>query len=233
MRKLAAAIAILPAVAPAADAFDSYVADVRFLQNDAVRKELNITPAQRTRMNASADRHRKTLESYDKQLAAGKRDEAAIKALQPKLASAFTTLKKEVLAQLTPTQLRRLREITMQAAGLGALTDERIAARIGLKGKALTDYRALFRKGIEERNKMVEAGLKRAQAPYVGKKPKDQAEADKWRADIQKRMQAEETKMLPALQKKDAETAAQLERFLTPPMRASLKTLQGKPFRPA
>lgn len=225
---LAVSVLALAASAAAQVDFDKRAADVGLLQAKQVQTEVGITAAQRAKMNAAADAHRKRLEDYEKTM-------RALGTTTPdknRLLGFFETLKSDVFAILTPAQIKRLREVTLQRLGLVSLTDPQVAKKVGLSDGQVTKLKAAFEAG---RNKFVSLQQSTAQpilAPYKDKKPKDQAEATKWQADVQGKLKAASVKIKPQLEAIGKDTDKKMLAILTPAQQSSWTALKGKPFKP-
>lgn len=226
---------ILPAfliagVASAQDAFDFRVSDLRLLQARQIQTDLGITPAQRTKLNVAADAHKARLVEYQKQLQAlgtATPDKARLRGL-------LENLKKQALAVLTPPQLARLRELTLQRLGLIALTDDGVAGRVGLSPTQIGRLKTAFQNGrtkflAVQQSARTAAGPVAAQ--YKGRKPKTQAEATALKKEIEGKLTPIRARFLPQLQAVGKETDVQMLAVLTPPQKAKWNALKGRPFK--
>lgn len=228
------ALALIPALSAAAqDAFDFHCADVTILQAKAVQKEMGITEAQRTKMNTAAEKHRAVLAVIDRQYKGKQVSPEDMKKINPKLAEAFFMLKKDVCASLTPTQLRRLRELNLQRIGLAALNDDVVAKKIGMTDAQIKSYRATFIAGGQQATKLQQDTAKPILAKYAKLKPKDQAEADALRKKAAAEVDAAEKKIAPQVRAIELATQKKLDGIVTVKQRATFKALMGKPFNPA
>jgi hypothetical protein len=127
------------ALALAADNFDYEVANVQLLSDKAVQKEVGITEAQRTKLQQYADALNKANNEKDAEL-------------QKFGLYTSVTFRKNCLETLTAAQLKRLREITIQAAGPRALMNRTVASTCGLTDPSYGQ----FMKAINEGDKKVE-----------------------------------------------------------------------------
>ena len=214
-------------IATAQDAFDFRVADVGLLQAKAIQTDVGITPAQRAKMNAAADAHKGRLVEYDKQLKAL----GAVAPDKARLRAFFETLKKQVVAALTPAQLRRLRELTLQRLGLVSVTDDAVAKRVGLSPAQIARLKSAFEAG---RARFVAFQRSKADpilAPYRNRKPKDAAQAAKWNQEVQAKLRAAGAQAQPQLVAIGKSTDAAMLAVLTPKQRATWNALKGRPFK--
>lgn len=218
---------LLSGTASAQDAFDFRVADVGLLQAKEVQTDVGITAAQRAKMNQAADAHKQRLIEYDKQLKAlgsTTPDRARIRGF-------FEILKKDVIGDITPAQLRRLRELTLQRLGLLAVTDEQVAKRMGLSAAQVSKLKSAFEAGRTKFTLLQKSTADPILAPYRGKKPKDRAQAAQWNADVQAKLKTASLRVKPQLEAIGKATDASMMAVLTPSQRAMWVALKGRPFK--
>ena len=232
MRSLLLLPALLVAsVAHAApDAFDFRVADVGLLQAKQVQTEVGITAAQRTKLNAAAAAHAKRLQDYERQLKAL----GQVNPDKTKLRSYFETLKKGVVAALTPAQLQRLRQLTLQRLGLVSLTDDGVSKRVGLSPAQIAKLKTAFASGRAKFNALQQKARVAAgpiAAKYKDRKPKTQAEAAALQKEIKAKLQPIEASYLPKFQAIGKQTDAAMLAVLTPVQKKTWAALKGKPFK--
>ena len=223
---------LLAGVASAApDAFDFRVADVGLLQAKQVQTDVGITAAQRTRMNAAADAYKKRLETYQKQLQAL----GTVNPDKAKIRTYFEALKKDVVAVLTPTQLKRVRELTLQRLGLVSLTDTTVATKVGLSTAQVGRIKVAFGAGrakfaaVQQRAQAAAAPIA---AQYKDRKPKTQAEAAALRKEVEGKLKPIQAKFIPQFQAIGKGTDAAMLAVLTPAQKNAWAALKGKPFKP-
>lgn len=208
------------------DAFDFRVADVGLLQVKQVQTDIGITAAQRAKMNKAADAHRARLIAYQKELqSTGGRPD------QGRVTGFLRTLKTEVLANLSASQLRRLRELTLQRLGTAALVDDAVSLRVGLSREQVAKLRETFQNG---RGKFVMLQQKTAEpilAPYRKSNPKTDAEKAALRKELSGKLKAAGDKLKPQLLAIGKETDAAMLKILTPKQKATWAALKGKPFK--
>ena len=189
---------LLAGVASAApDPFDFRVADVGLLQAKQVQTAVGITAAQRTKMNTAADTYKKRLETYQKQLQAL----GTVNPDKAKVRGLFEALKKDVVAVLTPAQLRRVRELTLQRLGLVSLTDATVAKKVGLSTAQVGKIRSAFGAGrakfaaLQQKAQTAAAPIA---AQYKGRKPKSEAEAASLRKEIEGKLRPIQARSSPS-----------------------------------
>ncbi|RYG24164.1 hypothetical protein EON82_11650 [bacterium] len=218
---------VLAASASAQVAFDKRAADIGLLQAKPVQTDVGITAAQRTKMNAAADKHRKSLQDYEKTL-------KALGTTTPdkrRMLGFFETLKSDVFAVLTPPQIKRLRELTLQRLGLIALTDEQVAKKVGLSAAQVTKLKTAFQNGRTKFMNLQQSTAKPILAPYEGRKPKTQAEATALRTEIEGKLKVASARVKPQLVAIGKQTDAAMLAVLTPAQKATWTALKGRPFK--
>jgi hypothetical protein len=204
------------------DDFDRHVADVVILQIKPVQKELGITDTQRAKMNRAADEHRAELAAYEKQLEASKG-----KPESSRLLSYFKQLRDSVLNDLSATQIRRLRELTLQHIGLVGLADQVVAKRVGLSDSQLKTVRQDIVRGQNAVKALSEATEKPLAAKYRSMKATSQADHAKLVQQFNQQLESVLRPKIAAMEQKDK---VQILAILTAKQRAIWKSLQGKPY---
>lgn len=213
-----------------ADAFDEQIASIQLLQSKPVQKELGITQAQRAAMNKYADEFNKKAEAYQADLA--KKSDGGKKQVQRDIAQEtkmLGELKQKVLSQLSQAQIKRLRELSLQAVGVTALGDDAVAAKVGLSTEQKNKIRKLVQAGLEGANKIMEAAHQRASKGIPT--PKNQAEAEKATKTYNTRIAEEQKKIQPSLDKIRADTIKNVLAVMNPNQKAAWNALQGKIFK--
>ena len=220
----------LAASAKAVDAFDYHCADVALLQAKEIQKDLKINDAQRKKMNDAADTHRTRLSTYEQQQRAAKVKDTEAQQ-RTKLKGYYDELKKSVLTQLSATQLKRLRELTLQRAGLTAILDKVVAQKLGMSDAQLDKYRKVFESGAEKAAALERQTLEPILNKYKAMKPKTDAEKKSLQEKFQKEVAEAGKKAEPKMRALKNSTQKQLEAALTAAQRAKFKSLQGTPFK--
>lgn len=214
-----------------ADAFDTHVADVSLLQAKPIQKELGITEAQRSAMNKHADAHRSKLSAYEAQLKAkAQKDKKPVQPDNKVLAGYFASLKAGVLKEMKPPQIKRLRELTLQRAGLQGVLDSQVAKRIGVNDATLKKLRDLYVSGAQQTAKIEQASFTKVVGPYKDRKPKNEAEAKKLQDEVEKKLAAERKSIQPQLAKVQNDVRTKMMALLKDPQKKAYAALQGKPF---
>jgi hypothetical protein len=202
--------------------FDFHVADMKIVQLKAIQKELGITEAQRNKMNAAADAERASLTAEYKRTK-GKPDDKV-------MIGYYRTLRTKVLNMLSPAQMKRLRELTLQETGLVSLANGEVAARVGISAPELKKIRASI-VSHQKQFESIEAAAKRpVLQEFKAKKPKSQAEGDALKKQFSQKMQSIDQKLRPQVTAIMTEGTNQILAALTPAQKAAWKVLLGKPF---
>lgn len=217
-----------------ADDFDYHVASLVLLQVKEVQKEVGISEAQRKKLNTHAEWHKGQLKAYadqlDKQATALKKD---VPPDEAKLQSLFAELKKRAFKELTPAQLKRLREVSLQQLGFSALNDSVVAKKVGLNDDQLTRVRKTFELGFNEAAGIERDAVQSAVKPYQDKKPKDEAERDKIMKEAEEKAEGARKKVSTRVDQIREFTRTKIMGILTPEQRNKFEALKGKPFKVA
>ena len=215
--------------AMAFDDFDFTVANIDVLRDKTVQKELNVTETQRNIMNGFVDKYTKAgqekINEYQK--AKKKPDQAYANYAQKQ----FVDLRTNVLKTLTPGQVKRLREITLQAVGPRALLDQTVSKKVGMSTDEYYKFRAAIAEGDQKIAKIKGQVAEQIRAKYKTQKPPtSKKESDALNAKINKDLEAEMKKhaveMATIMSTSDKKTKA----IVKPQYLTSLKALMGKPF---
>lgn len=218
--------------AQAQDPFDYHCADIGILQVKQIQTEVGITEAQRKAMNDAAATHKTRLTTYDAQQKAAKTKDTQPQT-QAKLRGYFDELKKGVLTALSPVQLKRLRELTLQRAGLLALLDDLVAKKIGLTGAPYENFRKTFSDGAKQAGDIERTNLKPIFDKYSAKRPKDDAERKQLESQMRGELDAASKRIAPQIQQLQSATQQKLIGILTAPQKTAWQALLGKPLKVA
>lgn len=206
------------------DPFDSHCADIVILQAKEVQKDLGITEAERKQMNVFADRHRAALEQLQK-------TKTTQQNLQQQVMNLLQQLKNNVLGTLTPAQVRRLREITLQRVGLASLCDPAVAKRLGMSDAQLKRLQSTYQEGARKFAETERATIEPVLAPYKGKTAKTEAEAKRMNAEVQAKLAAVRPKLQPRLEAIRADYNKRMRGILTSSQWNGYNALRGRPFK--
>lgn len=224
------ALALLALVATTfADAFDAQIASVQLLQTKAVQKELAITEAQRSKMNVFAAEFNKQAEAYRAELVKKSNNgKTQVAPDRDREVAMLNQLKTKVVATLTVAQVKRLREISLQAVGVTALGDDAVAQKVGISEAQKKKIRDLVGKGLTSANKLIQEANQRAMKGIP--QPKSEAEAKTAQATFQKRSQAEQQKIKGKIESIRSSTISGVMAILNTKQRSIWNALLGKPF---
>ncbi len=213
--------------AQSADPFDVHVADLILLQAKSVQTDMGVSKPQEDRMNQFASLHRDKLIAYDKELRAKKQ-----RPDQRVLIEYLGELKKNVFSQLSPGQIKRLREITLQRVGWPSLTDLQVATRVGMTTGQLDAYRNTFKQEAIKIETVKNKALKAALKKYQNVKAKDKAEAERINKEAQIDVAKAERKALPGLIQMERDRDKKLIGLLNSRQVSNFAALKGKKFDP-
>lgn len=219
-------------LAGAVDSFDYHCANITLLQDKQVQAELRISAAQRAQMNKYADAHLARIDAYRKKVGNGAPDMKVV-------AGYMADLKAKVVGALSKTQMIRLRELNLQAAGLMALLDPVVAKKIGMSDAQYSKFKKTYLDGknsaagvLKNALAPLDAKYNKLAAPYKGKEREHQKEL----ADLQRKFLAEakqiEDRLKPRLDAITRSTEKKLVGQITAKQKATWKSLEGKPFTP-
>lgn len=221
----------LSMAAYAFDDFDQKVANIDVLRDKNVQKELSITEAQRKTMNVYADQYSKA--GQDKIAEYQKAKKPVDQAYVNYATGLYTTLRTNVLKTLTAPQIKRLREITLQAVGPRSLMDKTVALKVGMTEDEYKRFRTAIAEGDNKIAKIKADVGKKIQEKYKGQKqPTSQKEADALRAKFQQDLSAEMKKHKAEMDAIIAASEKKTAAIVKDKHRAALTVLMGKPFNP-
>jgi hypothetical protein len=213
------------------DPFQFHAADVQILQAKPVQAELKISEAQRNAMNKFAAQHRKHLEDLEQEYEKKKKPMSDAQK-DPRIVGYFLELKTNVMRQLSKYQLKRLSELSLQRAGMAAITDDVVAKKVGLTTAQLTKYRDAFKTSGEKYAAAEQKAAAPVLAKYKNKKPKDAKEAEALRKQYNSDLEAALKKASPTLNAIRAQAEKTLLGLLTAKQKKAWTAVQGKPFKP-
>lgn len=210
------------------DSFDAYVANIQILQFKEVQTELKVTAAQRTSLNKHADWF--NAESRKVQEAARKSPED--RKIPERLTALLGQMKDRVFKVLTATQLRRLRELSLQSAGPAAILDDRVAQRIGVSKSQLDRMRKTYSDNSQKAAQLQERTFRPIMEKYDKQKPKNDAERKKLAGEMEKEMRAAGQKINPQVMQLAESTRKSIDGMLTAAQKTAFRGLLGKAWNP-
>jgi hypothetical protein len=215
--------------AHAADAFDLKVANIDVLQDKNVQAEIGITPGQLKTMNVYAAQY--TAQNKAKVDEYQKAKKQIDKAFTDFHTSQYIGLRTNVLKTLSPNQIKRLRELTLQAAGPRALLDKAVADKVGIPTPAYSNFCTAIREGDQKIAAIKQKVSDAVKAKYKNQKPpKTKKESDDLRAkvnaDLAAEMKKHEGELANILKTSEAKTS----QIISKKYLDSLKALMGKKY---
>lgn len=228
---LVALVCVAPAQ-PKMDPFDLHVASLRILEDRQVQAELGVTPTQRAMMDQFASKYNAELKAYGEQLKKQGKDPAKMTGPDDTMLRMLAKLKGNVMGVLSAGQLKRLREISLQAYALNGLMDSVVAKRVGISTAQLAKMRTTFEQGSKSANAVVEKAVSGVNDKFKNAAPKTEAEKKATIASYEQQSKAAMTQVEPSVQKIRENTRQQILAMITPKQKAAFLALQGKPFRP-
>lgn len=205
--------------------FNQKVANVMLLQIDSVKKELKITDSQRAKMNEAA----KPFNTYAQELE--KTNKEPSQAQITKLTNLRDAMRTKVIALLTVDQVRRLREITLQDAGLFAIATNDVAKELGIVGANLTAIRNALKSGAERSQKIIQETELKVLKQFEKRNPQTESDKKKVGEEYKKKLIAEMQRIKPQVDKIEKDTTATVMSKLSTAQRQKWVALQGKPFK--
>lgn len=210
------------------DMFDARVADVALLQSKPIQREVNLTESQRTEMNKLADKFNASMKVIAAKIRKTSDSKEPPKQLPPEVKQAQRELAEGVLRKLSAAQLRRLRELTLQAVGPVALTDPMVAKRVGLTDAQVKKISTMLRAALERGAALADKARRVFVADYKAKNPKTDAEKKRLSGEMNQRIAADRKRLQPTLNRLAAEANTRVNAVMSPNQRAAWAALQGK-----
>jgi hypothetical protein len=224
--------AVLASVAMA-QSFEEGIADLSLLQNREVQDELGVTEDMRTKMNKFADDFNAKMKVLEEEYQ--KASEGKPTPPQPpveKIANLQSGLKKNVFSLLSKSQIKRLSELTLQAAGYPAMLSDTVAKKIGLTSAQLKKLRDGFQRTSTEVNRLQQEALKPIYDKYGKEKPESEEAAKKLQETVNGETKAAMDKIQPKLKTLRDEFLSIVKKTVKAIQMNRFEALQGKPYKP-
>lgn len=229
---------LVATVATAVDSFDYHCANIALLQaggngmGKILQKEVGLTSAQIAQMNKFAQANIKDLEAYKKSLG-GKNANLKV------LSGYMDRLKSKVVGVMTPAQVRRLRELNLQAAGLIGLLDKVVATKIGMSDSQYTKFRQIYTDGRKSADTIMRAAqqpisekYQKLAGAYKGHEKEHEADLKKLFEDYRKEAGAAQQRIAPQMKSITDGTQQGMLAVLTPKEKSAWDGLKGRLFVP-
>jgi hypothetical protein len=217
---------------PKMDSFDLHVASLRILEDRQVQAEIGVSATQRAMMDQFANKYNSDLRAYADQLKKQGKDPAKMTGPDDKMLGMLAKLKQNVMGVLSAGQLKRLREISLQAYALNGLMDSVVAKRVGISEAQLKKMRATFEQGSKTANDMIQKVVSGVNAEFKNAAPKTDADKKATLASYEQKTKAAMAKVEPDVQKVREATRQKILAMITAKQKAAFLALQGKPFKP-
>ncbi len=218
------------ALAQSAD-FDAYASNIAILMDRTIQKELKVDEEQRGRLNKHAEWFNSGSEKMAKDFEAKRKENDEAKPPQAEAAKMEDEFKKRVLRELKSMQLKRLRELTLQATGPIVLLDERVAKQVKVSDSQLKKLRGAHEAG----QAMVAAIEQRAFAPVLKKykdlKPEGEAAQKKAAEALNKDMGRARQAAGPLLNLVGNSYGRVMQATLSDTQKKEFRALLGEPFK--
>jgi hypothetical protein len=211
------------------DSFDEHVADYRLLQSKKIQAEMGITEAQRSKLNAIANAQRAEVIPYLQQLQKQGKTSSELESDQKYLGYVLK-YRNEFLLALSPKQLQRLRELSLQNVDLAGALDIIVSKRIGMTADQLKRARDAYGVGMKQSQAIMMQVNQVVTGPYKNVKVTSQAQAKSINEAMQKAQAIEVKKHEPEITRIQAETKKRILAVMTPKQIAAYRALQGKKF---
>ena len=225
------ALAVGVPVLACADDFDKKVADINLLFNKEIQDEIGLKEDQRTKMNKHGDVMRaavqKLQEEFNKQV---KESKTPPKQPVEKINALQQTFHDKVLGELTDQQIKRLRELTLQAAGYPILMNPIVAKRVGLTDAQVQAVRKQFESTAKKAGEAEAKAMAPIEAKYKDRKPKNEEEARALQETVGKEVAEARKKLEPTLKKYREEFIAGIKKIIKAKQFNIFDALMGKKF---
>ena len=229
-------IAILAACAAnAQSAFDVNAANVLLLDSPIVLKDLGVSHSQQSRIDKAASESRARMDAYRRQLqeeiAAAKKKGLKKMKVKDKRPEYYKLVKKQMLTILTPAQVTRLGQLSLQRSGMIAILDPVVGKRLGVTPGQEKQLKAAVKEGLDAARKIELDAIGPIQAKYSSMKISSQAEQREMQSRAQAEAKAADTRIQPQIKRIEANTRQHFEAILTSKQKAAWKLLLGKPIK--
>lgn len=221
--------------AKAQSAFDVNAANVLLLDSPMVLKDLGVNRSQQSRIDRAASESRTRMEAYRKQIqgevAAAKKKGLKKMQIKDKRPEYYQVVKRQMLAILTPAQVTRLGQLSLQRSGMIAILDPMVAKRLDVSPAQMKALKAAVKAGLDSARKVELDAMGPIQAKYSSMKVTSQSQAQEMQAKAQAEAKSADARMQPQIKKIEANTRQHFEAILTSKQKAGWKSLLGKPIK--
>ncbi len=210
--------------------FDYDVSNIGLLQAREIQKDMGVTEAQRTKLNAHAEWFNKQNQKFVKMA-----EKYQAKKKEPPVLMNYEgmrllrEMKRRVMAELNAKQKIRLREITLQQAGYLALMDDNVGKKVGLSADQIKKIRTRFESDSKAAANAEQKYMKPIADKYKNKNPEKMSDADK--KAFQSEVEAAQAKIGPALESIQDTWVSFIKSTLSSKQMSVFDGLQGPPFK--
>ncbi len=213
--------------------FDAYASNITILMDRKVQEEIGVNESQREKLNVHADWFNKGREKLAKEFSEAQKKDKEAKPPMEAAAKMEEDFKTRVIKDLSQGQLKRLREITLQATGPIVLLDDRVSKEIGMTQAQVAKLRKAHEAG-QALGAMIE---RRALAPIVEKYRRQAPKTDEAKKKAAEAMDKEigRARMSAAvlLNLVGGSYGAVMQSTLTEGQKKDFRELLGDQFQPA
>ncbi len=231
LRSLVVFVLLIAATVVLADEFDIHCANIGILTDRKVQADMGVTQLQRDNMNTFANAYNRQMQSYSgHQLTSAEQKQAM---------AAGEQFKRQVLTVLTGPQVKRLRELNLQAAGLIGLLDPIVATRVGMSAAQQKQFTSAYSTGKTSAARILADAIapivkkyQQLAAPYKGKEKQNAAKLEQLKKGYVAEVDAKQKSVAPRVNAITKATEQKLRASLTAQQRATWLALEGKKFVP-
>lgn len=228
---LLAPLFAISAAGAAQDSFDAHCANILLLTNRSVQTELNITQPQRTKLEQHADSFNADMKAVmDGVMKEAEKTKQPPQLPERRVGELHSRLKTRVIRELTPAQLRRLRELSLQQAGLRAMVDPIVARRLGLTTAQNQSVKRAMDTARAEAAKLQKDADDDLRKRFGSRQPRTDAEREAMQKEFQAALQQKGREVQTRLEAIDQRYVNAVRGVLTQAQRQQFAQLQGRAF---
>ncbi len=230
-------LAAISAIVSAQESFDYHAASVLLMESPRVLKDLGVTPAQQSKIDKAAAVSRSKMTAFRKEVEAdaekareqGKK-KMKVKDKRPAL---YKEVKKKLLAILTPAQVNRLGQLSLQGAGMIAVLDPVVSKRMEITVSQTKLLKASVDRGLAAAHRIETDAMAPIESKYGYQRPKNEETAREMQRNAQAEAKAAGQRIHPQIIAIQNQTRKQFEKILTSKQLSTWKQLCGKPIKSA
>ena len=181
-------------------------------------------------VNKLAAAHRQKVEAFFQEEQKKKVNPATITPSNPTIVGYFAELQAKAFKTLTASQLRRLRELTLQRAGTPAILIPDVSQRLKITSAQTSTIRTAVSSFQTFASTSAQTVANGVLSQYKNVKPKDQADAKRLRAELDSKLRTAETKLHPRIVAAQKIMDRKIELSLSAAQLKAWHSLLGQPF---